>query len=177
MTIRQVVAGADGRKARSCPRSRHAGAADFADRVVAWDAEYGRDLRQVWRVTSSSLATVRAVSLRRSRWSRISLRLLKRSVAVAASRAAPPGTGEFLAPQYLRFVVDDKPGIVSGIAGALAKVGANIDSLLQRPGYPKHRLPFVVTTEALPDFDHRQSGLRRSRRWIACWKGRSACRY
>ena len=56
-------------------------------------------------------------------------------------------TGEFLAPHYLRFVVDDKPGIVSAIAGALAKVGANIDSLLQRPGYPKHRLPFVVTTE------------------------------
>jgi len=56
-------------------------------------------------------------------------------------------TGEFLAPHYLRFVVDDKPGIVSSIAGALAKVGANIDSLLQKPGYPKHRLPFVVTTE------------------------------
>jgi homoserine dehydrogenase len=56
-------------------------------------------------------------------------------------------TGEFMAPHYLRFVVDDKPGIVSGIAGALAKVGANIDSLLQKPGYPKHRLPFVVTTE------------------------------
>jgi homoserine dehydrogenase len=56
-------------------------------------------------------------------------------------------TGEFMAPHYLRFVVDDKPGIVSAIAGALAKVGANIDSLLQRPGYPKHKLPFVVTTE------------------------------
>jgi homoserine dehydrogenase len=56
-------------------------------------------------------------------------------------------TGEFLAPHYLRFVVDDKPGIVSSIAGALAKVGANIDSLLQKPGYPKHKLPFVVTTE------------------------------
>lgn len=56
-------------------------------------------------------------------------------------------TGEFMAPHYLRFVVDDKPGIVSAIAGALAQVGANIDSLLQRPGYPKHRLPFVVTTE------------------------------
>src|SRR5579871_826019 len=56
-------------------------------------------------------------------------------------------TGEFLAPHYLRFVVDDKPGIVSAIAGALAKVGANIDSLLQKPGFPKHRLPFVVTTE------------------------------
>src|SRR5277367_5124644 len=56
-------------------------------------------------------------------------------------------TGDFLAPHYLRFVVDDKPGIVSAIAGALANVGANIDSILQRPGYPKHRLPFVVTTE------------------------------
>ena len=56
-------------------------------------------------------------------------------------------TGEFLAPHYIRCTVDDKPGIVSAISGALAQVGANIDSLLQRPGYPKHRLPFVVTTE------------------------------
>ncbi|SNT22274.1 homoserine dehydrogenase [Granulicella rosea] len=56
-------------------------------------------------------------------------------------------TGDFLAPHYLRFIVDDKPGIVSAISGALSKVGANIDSILQRPGYPKHRLAFVVTTE------------------------------
>lgn len=56
-------------------------------------------------------------------------------------------TGEFFAPRYLRFVVDDKPGIVAAIAGALAKVGANIDSLLQHPGHPKNRLPFVITTE------------------------------
>jgi homoserine dehydrogenase len=56
-------------------------------------------------------------------------------------------TGDFLAPHYLRFVVDDKPGIVFAISGALSKVGVNIDSLLQRRGYPKHRLPFVVTTE------------------------------
>jgi homoserine dehydrogenase len=56
-------------------------------------------------------------------------------------------TGDFLTPHYLRFVVDDKPGIVYGISGALSKVGVNIDSLLQRRGYPKHRLPFVVTTE------------------------------
>jgi homoserine dehydrogenase len=56
-------------------------------------------------------------------------------------------TGDFMAPHYLRFVVDDKPGIVFAISGALSKVGANIDSLLQRRGYPKHRLPFVITTE------------------------------
>jgi homoserine dehydrogenase len=56
-------------------------------------------------------------------------------------------TGDFLAPHYLRFVVDDKPGIVYAISGVLSKVGVNIDSLLQRRGYPKHRLPFVITTE------------------------------
>jgi homoserine dehydrogenase len=56
-------------------------------------------------------------------------------------------TGDFMAPHYLRFVVNDKPGIVSAISGALAKVGANIDSLLQRPGHDKNALPFVVTTE------------------------------
>jgi homoserine dehydrogenase len=56
-------------------------------------------------------------------------------------------TGDSVAPHYLRFVVNDKPGIVSAISGALSKVGANIDSLLQRRGYPKNRLPFVVTTE------------------------------
>lgn len=55
--------------------------------------------------------------------------------------------GDIAARHYLRFVVDDRPGIVSAISGALAKVGANIDSILQRRGYPKDRLPFVVTTE------------------------------
>lgn len=56
-------------------------------------------------------------------------------------------SGDVLAPHYLRMVVDDKPGIISAISGALAKFGVNIDSILQRRGYPAHRLPFVVTTE------------------------------
>lgn len=75
------------------------------------------------------------------------LAVAQRSVAVELPVRRRLVTGEFLAPHYLRFVVDDKPGIVAGIAGALAKVGANIDSLLQHPGHPKHRLPFVITTE------------------------------
>ncbi len=58
-----------------------------------------------------------------------------------------PVSRESIAPHYLRFIVQDKPGIVSAIAGALAQVGANIDSIVQRPGYPKDALPFVVTTE------------------------------
>ncbi len=75
------------------------------------------------------------------------LAVAQRSHAVQLPVRRRTVTGEFMASQYLRFVVDDKPGIVSAISGALSKVGANIDSLLQRPGYPKHRLPFVVTTE------------------------------
>lgn len=55
--------------------------------------------------------------------------------------------GDVIAPYYLRFVVDDKPGIVAAIASELAKVGANIDSILQHRGFGTERLPFVVTTE------------------------------
>ena len=55
--------------------------------------------------------------------------------------------GDVIAPHYLRFIVADRPGIVAAIAGALAKVGANIDSILQHRGFCGDRLPFVVTTE------------------------------
>ena len=75
------------------------------------------------------------------------LAVAQNSSAVTLPSEPKEVTGEFFAPHYLRFIVDDKPGIVSAISGALARVGANIDSLLQRPGHPKHRLPFVVTTE------------------------------
>ena len=66
----------------------------------------------------------------------VRLPALKRSVS-----------GDVKAPHYIRFVVSDRPGIVAVIAGALAKYGLNIDSILQHRGYPAERLPFVVTTE------------------------------
>ncbi len=56
-------------------------------------------------------------------------------------------SGDVFAPHFLRLVVDDKPGIISAIAGALAKFHVNIDSIVQRRGYPANRLPFVVTVE------------------------------
>jgi homoserine dehydrogenase len=60
-----------------------------------------------------------------------------------------PGT---LAPAparayYLRFVVHDCPGILAAIAAALARQDVNLDAVLQEPGYPKERLPFVITVE------------------------------
>jgi len=75
------------------------------------------------------------------------LAVAQRSTAVELPVHRRKVTGEFMAPYYLRFVVDDRPGIVARIAAALAKVSVNIDSLIQHPGHPKHRLPFVITTE------------------------------
>ncbi len=56
-------------------------------------------------------------------------------------------TGNLRLRHYIRFIVRDRPGIVAEIAGGLAKQGINIGALLQRPGHPEDRLPFVVTVE------------------------------
>ena len=55
--------------------------------------------------------------------------------------------GEFELPHYIRFLVDDRPGIVAEITGALAREKINIRGIVQRPGYPQHALPFVITVE------------------------------
>ena len=75
------------------------------------------------------------------------LAIAGKSFPVQRSAQRFPVSDDVLAPHYLRMVVDDKPGIISAISGALAKFGVNIDSILQRRGYPAQRLPFVVTTE------------------------------
>ena len=71
-------------------------------------------------------------------------------------------SGDSVAPHYLRFVVDDKPGIVSAISGALTKVGANIDShpaaswLLRSTGCPSSSPPSQRLTSTI----ERGPGLR-----------------
>jgi homoserine dehydrogenase len=54
---------------------------------------------------------------------------------------------EFEIPHYIRFLVDDRPGIVAEITGSLARERINIRAIVQKPGYPQHALPFVVTVE------------------------------
>ena len=56
-------------------------------------------------------------------------------------------SAEFEVPHYIRFLVDDRPGIVAEITGALARERINIRAIVQKPGYPQHALPFVVTVE------------------------------
>lgn len=57
-------------------------------------------------------------------------------------------SGDFTVPHYIRFVVKDRPGIVAAIADVLARHGISLDAMLQKPGYPHARLPFVMTLEA-----------------------------
>jgi len=56
-------------------------------------------------------------------------------------------TGDFTTPHYVRFVVKDRAGIIAEIATKLGAHGINIDAVLQKPGFSKTALPFVITLE------------------------------
>src|SRR5437879_1709258 len=48
---------------------------------------------------------------------------------------------------YLRFRVNDRPGIIAALAGILAERHIGLDAVLQEPCETKHDLPFVITVE------------------------------
>jgi homoserine dehydrogenase len=58
-----------------------------------------------------------------------------------------PVSADFTSRHYLRFTVKDEPGIIAALAQIFCSAGINIDSVFQKPGYPKSRLPFVITLE------------------------------
>lgn len=48
---------------------------------------------------------------------------------------------------YLRFRVQDRPGIIASLAGILADKHISLDAVLQLPSTQKDALPFVITVE------------------------------
>ena len=80
-------------------------------------------------------------------------------IAIARGNAAPPDgwlpasgepspvAREFEAPHYVRFMIDDRPGIVASLARVFSHHGINLYAVLQEPGWPKAELPFVMTLE------------------------------
>ena len=70
---------------------------------------------------------------------------------VAGNVTTPGISSDFETPWYLRFFVRDQPGIVARLAEILAAHHLNIDSLLQKPGFEKSALPFVITLEPCRD--------------------------
>jgi homoserine dehydrogenase len=76
-------------------------------------------------------------------------------------------SAEFDVPHYIRFLVNDRPGIVAEITSALAKEQINIRAIVQKPGYPAHALPFVVTVEPCkPSALKRALGAIRDRNYL-----------
>jgi len=69
----------------------------------------------------------------------------------ASDFSAAEISSDFETPWYLRFFVRDQPGIVARLAEILAAYHLNIDSLLQKPGFDKAALPFVITLEPCRD--------------------------
>lgn len=54
---------------------------------------------------------------------------------------------DYTAPHYVRFTVRDRPGIIAAVAEAFARQRISINAVLQHPGWPADRLPFVMTLE------------------------------
>jgi len=70
---------------------------------------------------------------------------------VSAPSAHNTVSGDFVAPHYVRFTVNDKPGILAQVCEAYARYGINIEGVLQLPRFRKDRLPFVTTLEECPE--------------------------
>jgi homoserine dehydrogenase len=64
---------------------------------------------------------------------------------------SPNVSCDFETPWYLRFWVKDQPGIIASLAAILSAHHLNIDSVLQKPGFEKNALPFVITLEPCRD--------------------------
>jgi homoserine dehydrogenase len=60
-------------------------------------------------------------------------------------------SGDFVAPHYVRFTVNDRPGILTQVSAAYSRYGINIEGVLQLPRFRKDRLPFVTTLEECPE--------------------------
>jgi homoserine dehydrogenase len=71
--------------------------------------------------------------------------------------------GELETAHYIRFLVNDRPGIVAEITAGLAREQINIRAIAQKGGYPAHGLPFVVTVEPC-----KPSTLKRAMEGIRC---------
>ncbi len=86
-------------------------------------------------------------------------REIRRGSPERVSPFAHPRLGEYKpisiaklrTPYYLRFRVEDRPGIIAALAGILAQRHISIEAVLQAPEENKSDLPFVITVEPTTD--------------------------
>jgi homoserine dehydrogenase len=78
---------------------------------------------------------------------------IAREGAPSNSRAVAPRadvSADFTSAFYVRFTVADRPGIIAALATVFARHDINIDAILQEPGFPAGRRPFVVSLDPAP---------------------------
>lgn len=122
--------------------------------LVLTSGQYGGDMAFLGAGAGGDPTAVAVVSDVMSVAQNLSARPDKKRVAGNVSASAistPPISSDFETPWYLRFFVRDQPGIVARLAQIMAAHHLNIDSLLQKPGFEKSSLPFVITLEPCHD--------------------------
>jgi homoserine dehydrogenase len=67
-----------------------------------------------------------------------------------AAAARADVSADFTSAFYVRFTVADRPGIIAALATVFARHDINIDAILQEPGFPEGRRPFVVSLDPAP---------------------------
>ena len=80
------------------------------------------------------------------------LAIARESVPLGA-RAAAEGAAvspDFTSAYYVRFTVADRAGIIAALSAVFARHEINIDAVLQEPGFPPGRRPFVVSLDPSP---------------------------
>ena len=80
------------------------------------------------------------------------LAIAREGVPCASRAPAEPAdvSPDFTSAYYVRFTVADRPGIISALAAVFARHEINIDAILQAPGFPPGRRPFVVSLDPSP---------------------------
>ncbi len=78
---------------------------------------------------------------------------IARGIPLPAQGAVPMAaelhqvTRAFTALHYVRFMVEDRPGIIAALAEVFARHDVSVDAVLQEPGWPKSELPTVMTLD------------------------------
>ncbi len=117
--------------------------------LVLTSGEYGGDMAFLGAGAGGDPTAVAVVSDLMFVAQSVSAGAGKRKFASSVSTAEI--SSDFETPWYLRFFVRDRPGIVARLAEIMAAHHLNIDSLLQKPGFEKSSLPFVITLEPCRD--------------------------
>ena len=127
----------------------------FALRARAEKSESGFDIWGIWRRRRLSRRGRGRRSHSRRGGFRFDVRSGKSFRRARSHRAlkiaSPKVSCDFETPWYLRFVVKDQPGIIASLAAILSAHQLNIDAVLQKPGFDKNALPFVITLEPCRD--------------------------